>query len=93
MRTVKEEIKVKFTVTGEDLIDNRYIPYVLLSDMLKQKEINEKIPNEKLRMNLYNMHKGNKFNEKVIARMVCIDVKEPMKEGKSSLVLEFEVKK
>lgn len=89
MRTIANTEKVTLKVTEDELIGGKWLNYTLLSKKLQEIEVKENMKYKSLRNKLYNSINCNKYNMGEIAGLVCIDVKNPMK-NKASLELVFE---
>lgn len=93
MRVVTDTKCVEVGVS-KDLIftDNgkSYICLLVVSDLLKQKEEEEKLERKSIRVRLYNSLHCEKYNVIDAFGMKWIDVENPMK-SKASLELKFKV--
>lgn len=90
MRTVKDVKTVKVKVEDKNLIEGKYIPYNIVSKKLADVEKENNYGYKSLRNRLYNSYACNKYNVVEKAGIKCIDIEEPMKVKRASLVLSFE---
>lgn len=90
MRTVKDVETVKVKVEDKNLIEGKYIPYNIVSKKLADVEKENNYGYKSLRNRLYNSYACNKYNVVEKAGIKCIDIEEPMKVKRASLVLSFE---
>lgn len=88
MRTVNLTEKIEIKVKPEDLLENHWLNFYLLSQKLGDIEKQTKREYKSLRNKFYNSCACKKYNTKDIAGLVCIDVNNPMKD-KASLELAF----
>lgn len=88
MRTVGDTIEVELEYTKEELIFDKYIPVLVVSDKLRDKEEKDKLGYKALRNRLYNSLSCKKFNTETFASLKYIDVKNPMN-SKASINLNF----
>lgn len=89
MKTITYTDTVTIKVKKEELLEGKWLHFQLLSKKLGDIEKQNKLPYKKLRNKFYNSRACNKYNMGEIAGLVCIDVKNPMK-NKASLELVFE---
>lgn len=90
MRTVKDVETIKVKVEDKNLIEGKYIPYNIVSKKLADVEKENNYGYKSLRNRLYNSYACNKYNVVEKAGIKCIDIEEPMKVKRASLVLTFE---
>lgn len=90
MKTVQSIDNVTIKVSKEELINNKWLTFQLLSKKLAEIEESKKMEYKKLRNKMYNSQACSKYNTQTVAGMKCIDVTNPMK-GTASLALTFEV--
>ena len=88
MKTIQSTDKVEVTVTEEELLENRWISFQVLSKKLGEIEQKSGKPYKHYRSKLYNSRACNKYNAKTLAGILCIDTETPMK-AKASLELSF----
>lgn len=88
MKTIQSIEKVEVTVTKEELLENRWISFQILSKKLGEAEQKGGKPYKHYRSKLYNSKACNKYNTKSIAGILCVDTETPMK-AKASLELSF----
>lgn len=91
MKTVTNSYHVSVEVTKEDLINDKWLNFFLLSKKLEQIEDKNKEAYKALRSKFYNSWNCGKYNTCEIAGIKCINVEKPM-EAKASLDLEFIVR-
>ena len=89
MRTIASTENITIKVTKNDLIDDKWIPYLCLSSKIKEIEETKDMLYKRLRVRLYNSYSSNKYNIETKAGIKCIDTKNPMKVDSASLVLSF----
>ena len=89
MRTIASTENITIKVTKNDLIDDKWIPYLCLSSKIKEIEETKDMLYKRLRVRLYNSYSSNKYNVETKAGIKCIDTKNPMKSNSASLVLSF----
>lgn len=89
MRTVANTETIKIKITKNDLIEDKWIPYLCLSSKIKELENEKDMVYKRLRVRLYNSFSSNKYNIDTKAGIKCIDTKNPMKSNSASLVLYF----
>ena len=89
MKTITSTDKVTIKVERGELLEGKWLHFQLLSKKLGEIEKQKKLPYKKLRNKFYNSRACNKYNMSEIAGLVCIDVKNPMKD-RASLELIFE---
>ena len=90
MKTVQNIETAVVKVTGEELLNNKWLSFQLLSKKLYEIENQKKMSYKYLRNRFYNSRACNKYNMETIAGILYIDVQNPMK-GTASLELKFEV--
>lgn len=90
MRTVQNIDNVTIKVSKDELINEKWLTFQLLSRKLAEIEEDRKIGYKKLRNKMYNSQACSKYNSEIVAGMKCIDVTNPMK-GIASLEFTFEV--
>ena len=83
MRTITSVEEVEIRYKDDDLLYDKWIPFVLLSEKLAVKETEGKMAYKSLRNKLYNALKGKKLNVNTFAGITCIDVENPMKAAAS----------
>lgn len=90
MRTIKDVETITVKIEDKDLIEGKYIPYNIVSKKLADVEKENNYGYKSLRNRLYNSYACNKYNVIEKAGIKCIEIEEPMKAKKASLVLSFE---
>lgn len=90
MKTVQNIETAVVKVTGEELLNDKWLSFQLLSKKLYEIETQKKMSYKYLRNRFYNSRACNKYNMETIAGILYIDVENPMK-GTASLELKFEV--
>lgn len=90
MKTVQDIETVKVKLNKDEVLNNEWISFQLLSKKLGEIEQQKGMMYKHLRNRFYNSKACGKYNMSTIAGMVYINIKEPMK-GKASLELSFEV--
>lgn len=90
MKTVQNIETAVVKVTGEELLNDKWLSFQLLSKKLYEIEQQKKMSYKYLRNRFYNSRACNKYNMETIAGILYIDVENPMK-GTASLELKFEV--
>lgn len=90
MRTVQNVETVNIKVSKNDLLNDKWLSFQLLSKKLGEIEQNKGMTYKNLRNRFYNSRACGKYNMETIAGIVYIDTKKPMK-GTASLQLSFEV--
>lgn len=90
MKTVQNIDNITVKVNKEELINEKWLAFQLLSKKLAKIEEDKSLEYKKLRNKMYNSQACSKYNSETIAGMKCIDVTNPMK-GTASLTLTFEV--
>lgn len=89
MKTIQNVDTVTIKVTDKELIDKKWLNFLLLSKKLSEVEKSSNMGYKSLRNKFYNSSACNKYNVTEVAGLKCIDIKNPMK-AKASLVLNFE---
>lgn len=89
MKTVQNTEKITIKVTDNELLENRWISFQLLSKKLGEIESQKGMVYKHLRNRLYNSRSCGKYNMNVIAGVEYIDTVTPMK-ATASLELSFE---
>lgn len=89
MKTVQNIEKVTVKVSKDELIDNKWLHYQLLSKKLGDMEKTGDLGYKSLRNRLYNSAACGKYNMEMKAGLKCIDIENPMK-AIASLALKFE---
>lgn len=90
MKTVQNIDNITIKVSKEELINEKWLTFQLLSKKLAKIEEDKSMEYKKLRNKMYNSQACSKYNSETIAGMKCIDITNPMK-GVASLTLTFEV--
>ncbi len=90
MKTVQNVETVNIKVSKNDLLNDKWLSFQLLSKKLGEIEQNKGMAYKHLRNRFYNSRACGKYNMETIAGIVYIDTKQPMK-GTASLQLSFEV--
>lgn len=90
MKTVQNIDNITVKVSKEELINEKWLAFQLLSKKLAKIEEDKGMEYKKLRNKMYNSQTCSKYNSEIVAGMKCIDVTNPMK-GTASLTLTFEV--
>ena len=90
MKTVHNIDNITVKVSKEELINEKWLAFQLLSKKLAKIEEDKGMEYKKLRNKMYNSQACSKYNSEIVAGMKCIDVTNPMK-GTASLTLTFEV--
>ena len=88
MKTIQSTENIELIVTENEILNNNWIPFSLVSKKLSDLEKTDKMGYKSLRNRLYNSCSCNKYNIDIIAGVKCINVDSPMK-GEASLVLSF----
>lgn len=91
MKTIQSTEKIKVTVTRKDLLNDKWIPFQILSKKLGEEEAKNGMLYKHLRNRFYNSRACNKYNTEIIAGIQYIDTENPMKDT-ASLELIFERK-
>lgn len=89
MKTVQNIDKITVKVSGNELIEGKWLNYQLLSKKLGDIEKSKNMGYKSLRNKLYNSSACSKYNIAEVAVLKCIDVDNPMR-ATASLVLTFE---
>lgn len=90
MKTVQSIETIKVKVSKDELLNDKFISFQLLSKKLGEIEQQNKMGYKYLRNRFYNSRACNKYNMETIAGILYIDTINPMK-GTASLTLTFEV--
>ena len=88
MKTVQSVENVTITVTKDELLNDKWLSFQLLSKKLGEIEQQKKMAYKHLRNRFYNSRACNKYNMETIAGILYIDTENPMK-AEASLVLSF----
>ena len=91
MKTVQSVENITITVTKDELLNDKWLSFQLLSKKLGEIEQNKKMAYKQLRNRLYNSRACNKYNAETIAGIQFIDTENPMR-GTASLEIVFERK-
>lgn len=91
MKTIKDVLTVEIEVKPEELFQKKWLNAILLSEKLKQKELEEQTAQKAYRVRFYNTLASDRFNTCLIAGIKCIDIDSPMKNPSlpASIVLQF----
>lgn len=90
MKTVQSVETVKVKVSKNELLNDKWLSFQLLSKKLGEIEQDKGMAYKHLRNRFYNSRACNKYNMETIAGILYVDINNPMKE-KASLELTFEV--
>lgn len=90
MRTVANTETVKIKVTKDELLEKKWLNFILLSKKITQYETENNIKANSLRTRFYNSDFCEKYNTTELAGIKCIDADNPMKSQTASLVIEIE---
>lgn len=88
MRLISNVCEVTIEIKKDELIENKWLNFKLLSQKLSDMEKNQNLAYKQLRSKLYNSIKSNKYNTETKYGFECIDVNNPMK-ATASLKLDF----
>lgn len=88
MKTVQSVENVTITVTKDELLNDKWLSFQLLSKKLGEIEQQKKMAYKQLRNRFYNSRACNKYNMETIAGILYMDTENPMK-AVASLVLNF----
>lgn len=91
MRTVAQTQTVMLKVTKNDLLGGSYIPVQRVSELLKQKEEQDRLAYKAIRNKFYNSVAGGKYNVGNIAGIKCVNAEDTMKNLNASLIISFEL--
>lgn len=89
MKTIQSTDYITIKITDKELIEGKWLNFLLLSKKLSEIERNQNSGYKSLRNKFYNSSACNKYNTAEIAGLKCIDVDKPMK-ATASLALTFE---
>lgn len=90
MRTVTNIEKVTVNVTKDELLNDKWLSFQLLSKKLGEIEQQERMVYKQLRNKFYNSRACKKYNMETIAGVVYIDTENPMRDNaEASLMLSF----
>lgn len=89
MRTIQSTENVTLKVTKDELFEDKWLNFKLLSAKLAEAEKNSGMVYKQLRNRFYNSEHAGKLNVKTVAGMKFIDIDSPMK-ATASLHLAFE---
>lgn len=90
MRTIANMETIKIKVSKDDLIEGKWLNFMLLSKKISEIEEEKSMARKALKTRLYNSDFCKKYNTKMIAGIKCLDADCPMKEKTASLVIEIE---
>lgn len=88
MKTIQSIEKIELKVLSNELLENKWISFQLVSKKLNEIETQKGMAYKHLRNRLYNSRTCNKYNMTQIAGIDCIDIEKPMK-ATASLELSF----
>lgn len=88
MKTVANICNVTVEVGKDELIENKWLNFRLLSQKLGKMENDQNMAYKQLRNKFYNSMNGNKYNMTEKVGLKCIDIDNPMK-ATASLTLSF----
>lgn len=88
MKTVQSVDKITIKVNDSDLIEGKWLNYLVLSKKLADIEKSGNMGYKSLRNKLYNSLSCNKYNVEEKAGLKCINIEKPMK-ATASLELSF----
>ena len=88
MKTIQSVEKIELKVLSNELLENKWISFQLVSKKLNEIETQKGMTYKHLRNRLYNSRTCNKYNMTQIAGIDCIDIEKPMK-ATASLELSF----
>ena len=89
MRTIQSTEKVTLKVTKDELFEDKWLNFKLLSAKLAEAEKNSNMCYKQLRNRFYNSEHAGKLNVKTVAGIKFIDTEKPMK-ATASLEISFE---
>lgn len=89
MKTIQSTETVTIKVSNNELFEDKWLNYQLLSKKVNDIEKERNIGYKSLRTKLYNSMSGNKYNISEIAGLKCIDIDNPMR-STASLKIVFE---
>jgi len=90
MRTVTNIEKVTVNVTKDELLNDKWLSFQLLSKKLGEIEQQERMVYKQLRNKFYNSRACKKYKMETIAGVVYIDIDNPMRDNaEASLMLSF----
>lgn len=89
MRKITETRKVLIKISKDDVINGEWIASTLVSDKLKDMEVESNEPYKSLRNKFYNTDASGRFNTTVIGGVKCINIKKPMNVVPATLEIEF----
>ena len=88
MKTIQSVEKIELKVLSNELLENKWISFQLVSKKLNEIETQKGMTYKHLRNRLYNSRTCNKYNMTQIAGIDCINIEKPMK-ATASLELSF----
>lgn len=89
MRPVANTKNVTVEVTNDDVIEEKWLPFLTLTKKLSVLEKADKQPHKEYCKRFYNSNRCEKYNIRTVAGLKFIDVDEPMKEEVASLHISF----
>lgn len=92
MRTTTLE-RVTLDVDKELLMDGRFLPFPVLSKLVREYEESHSIPGKKLQTRLYNSLYAGRYYDRMVHGVKCVDVfPHPQEEhGKASLEITYRI--
>ena len=91
MRTIKNTENITVKVSKDEIINEKWLAFQILSKKLAEIEKERSTEYKHLRNKMYNSQSCSKYNTGIAAGLNCIDITNPMKQPIASLVLTFEV--
>lgn len=88
MNVIKDTVKVELSVKKSELMLDKLVSVQLISEKLKQKEVEDNLGYKALRYRFYNSLHADKINTETISGIQFVDAKNPMK-SKASIELSF----
>lgn len=91
MKVITNVRTVELSFSKDFLIKDRYISFGVVSERLRQMELEQNAPHRAVRNLLYNSRKCNKYNLATVGGVLCIDALNPMAVERASLALKFKI--
>lgn len=88
MNVIKDTVKVELSVKKSELMLDKLVSVQLISEKLKQKEVEDNLGYKALRYRFYNSLHADKINTETISGIQFVDAKNPMK-AKASIELSL----
>lgn len=89
MKTIKSVEKITLQVCNKELLNGKYVSLMKVASKLRDYEKEKNLGYKSLRTKFYNSCMCNKYNIVEFAEIRFLDVENPMKVDKASLILEF----